>query len=327
MNAIGTIHTFRKPVASAATFAAAIAVVLSLSACGKYDYEEFVTIKPNETAFVIQLDGDTKKGQAKFGSEKYLEELQVATKRIQVPHRKKDLGGANNYEFIPTIEVIKVDRTPVTREWTKSKSTGTSASNEAISVESIESIDFAIGVSMTASIPEDKAAMYLYSYAGMPLSQVADTNIRGFVQTVLAREFGSRSLDKSRSEKREIFEIVLKEAKAKFEPKGIVIDNLGFSEGMTYADENIQKSINATFQAKMAVEKAAQKVAEAIQLRLAAEEFAKAKDAQTAKTQLENETIRAQATLVAANKWDGHLPASVVPQGSQLMFGLDKPVK
>ena len=301
------------------TSACTIAVALAVSGCG--NAPEVFEIKSNETAFLIQMDGNSK-NQAAFMSEEYLAENKVASKRIVIPY--VSVPGGRWGQRVLAAKLITVDRTPVTREWTRSEKTGTSPSNQAIAVESSQSIDFTVGVVMTASIPEANAAKFLYHYAGTPLSVVADTNIRGFVQSALAREFGAIDLDTARKVKGQIFEKIFKETKAEFAGKGISIDNLGYSEGMTYTDPNIQRAINETFQAQMAAQKAEQKVLEAHQLRLAAEEFAKAKEAAVAKVDLDIRLLQAQAQMKAAEKWDGHLPANVVPQGSSLLFGLDK---
>jgi hypothetical protein len=284
---------------------------------------EVIEIKPNETAFLIQMDGNSKNQKA-FMSEEYLSDNKVASKRVVIPYVTVPGGGFT--QKVLAAKLITVDRRPVTREWTHSEKTGTSASNQAISVESRESIDFTVGVVMTASIPEHTAAKFLYHYAGTPLSSVADTNIRGFVQAALSREFGSRELETARKEKAAIFTKVYAETREAFLVKGISIDNLGYSEGMTYADPAIQKSINETFEAQMAVQKAEQKVREAYQLRLAAEEFVKAKEASIAKIDLDIRQLQAQAQMESVRKWDGHLPNNIVPQGSGLLFGLDKAV-
>lgn len=292
---------------------------VGLTGCG--NRPEVFEIKSNETAFLIQLDGNSKNQKA-FMSEEYLAENKVASKRIIIPY--VDVPGGAFGQRVLAAKLITIDRTPVTREWTRSEKTGTSATNQAIAVESRESIDFTVGVVMTASVPEATAAKFLYHYAGTSLSTIADTNIRGFVQAALAREFGARDLDTARKEKAEIFSKVYAEAKENFSSKGISIDNLGFSEGMTYADPNIQKAINETFEAQMAVQKAQQRVNEAHQLRLAAEEFAKAKEASIARIDLDIRQLQAQAQFKAVEKWDGHLPTNVVPQGSGFLFGLDK---
>src|SRR5438270_602515 len=76
--------------------------------------------------------------------------------------------------WIATVRLIKVARRPVTREWTKSHNTGTKPRDEAISAESRDSIGFSIGVGCTANIPEELAAMYLYSYPSKSLAEMMD---------------------------------------------------------------------------------------------------------------------------------------------------------
>lgn len=313
------------------TFVLAMVAGLALSGCtGKPDLEELVEIKPNETAIMVKLEGDNKTGQAKFMSEEFLEANKIATKRVAIPHRKRTTGnGVNDYEWIPTVKLIVVDRAPVTREWTSGEKTGTSAKNEGIKVESLESIDFTIGVVMTASITEEGVSKFLYHYAGKPLAKVADEDIRGYIQGILSREFGVRKLAEGQTQKKDIFDLAAKETSKHFAALGVNIINVGYSEGMTYADQAIQKAINENFEASQAVLKATYKVEAAKQERLAAEEFAKAKDASVAKTQLDIEMLRAQAevkradaALLMANKFNGVLP-NLIPQGTQLLNGLD----
>jgi hypothetical protein len=72
-------------------------------------------IEPNETAFVIPLELGTE-NQAKLESIDFLEKNQVAAKRIVIPQRERKIGRwGHNIEWIPTVRVVTVDRTPVTR--------------------------------------------------------------------------------------------------------------------------------------------------------------------------------------------------------------------
>lgn len=313
---------------------------VSLSACmGPADIEEIKEIKSNETAFLIKLEGDTKDGQKMFMSEEFLQQNKVATKRVIIPHRKQSTGRwENDYRWIPTVAVVTVDRSPVTREWTQSEATGTSAKNQAIHCESLESIDFAVGATVSVSIPEEYAARFLYHFAGKSLAEITDNNVRGYVQSILCREFGARNLDLARREKKEIFAVAFKEAKEYFQLRGIALDNLGSSEGMTYTDAAIQNAINETFRTQMDVDRAKQErlaqdernkllVAKANAEKEAAVLFGQAREAAVAKTQLEIENVKASAQLEAAKRWDGKLPANIMPQGSSMLFGLDQPQK
>lgn len=50
-----------------------------------YEVPEFVTITPSQTAFLIPLDTVDK--QQQVASEEFLKNAQVATKRVQIPHK------------------------------------------------------------------------------------------------------------------------------------------------------------------------------------------------------------------------------------------------
>jgi hypothetical protein len=220
------------------------------SACKPYGATRIVEIKPNETAFVVPLVGDST-NQAQFQSVEFLAERQVAAKQVEIPVSEHRIGRMPwNIEWIPTVAVIIVDRTPVTREWTSGQNTGTSATFQAFGVESSESIDFKVGSTCSALVEEQNAARFLYYFSGKSLPEVMDENVRGFVQAELFKEFGSRTLAEARADKREIFDSVFTNTKAHFEPLGITITSLGGSEGLFYTDEKVQKAINDNFTAQ-----------------------------------------------------------------------------
>ena len=306
-----------------------------LAGCAPPQLEQFVEVETNETAFVVPMEGATKSEQGHFMSTEYLEANKAATKRIPVPTRWRSTGRTPiDGEWIPTVRVIRINRMPVTREWTKQKTTGTSPKDEAIYVESLDSIGFGVGVNVTAFITENDAAKFLYYYAGADLAKIIDENVRSFVQSTLGREFGKRSLADCKKEKSDIFLAALKETREEFSSRGISIANLGHAEGLIYEDREIQQAINAAYVAEMSIKTADQErlaqekrneqlIATATAERQAAEEFAKAKEAQVAKIELEIEKIRADAVLVAANRWNGAAPSSIVPAGSGFLFGLD----
>src|SRR5437763_13380234 len=108
-------------------------LVPAVSGCMKpYDRPEYVEIDTSESAFLIPLEGDTS-NQAAFQSVQFLEQKKVAAKRIQISHRWNQTGYLPGQgEWIPAVRLVKVDRRPVTREWTRSAQSGTSAKNESI---------------------------------------------------------------------------------------------------------------------------------------------------------------------------------------------------
>jgi len=297
--------------------------------------EQLVEIQSNQTAFLIPLEGESKAGQAKFMSEEFLNQSKVATKRISLPLRKYYTGRwSNQYKWIPTAKVILVDRAPVTREWTKEESTGTSKRDEALWVESLDSIGFGTGVNITAMILEDDAAKFLYYFGGVSLENIVDKNIRGFVNSVLSREFAAYDLEKARAKKNEIFDKASDTAKEHFAKMGITISNLGLAEGMVYEDKEIQTSINNKFTAEMRIQVETQNnlAQEKVNTRNvdiakaekdAALEFQKAAEARKQMVNVEVTKILAEAKLVMANKWDGKLPEKILPQGSNLLLSVE----
>lgn len=323
-----------------------IIFVLFLSGCvGPAKIEPIEEIATNETAFLVPLEGATKSDQQKFMSIEYLETSKVAAKRITIPIRQRDIGRMWwEYEWIPTMKVIKIDRSPVSREWTVETGTCTKTKNEAIELESLDSIGFSIGITITALVSEDNASKFLYYYAGKQLSNIIDENVRSYISSILSREFNSRKIEDCKNDKRKIMEIAQKEVTEYFSKMGITICNLGMVEGMNYTDKEIQDSINKVNKQELAVKEAAQKLEEKKKLneidiqvnstqntiliqtaqaqKDAAELFAKAQEAIIKKTELEIEVIKAEAMKIAATKWNGQSP-NMVTSGSGFLFNLD----
>lgn len=304
--------------------------------CKPYMGEKFVDIKPNESAFVVPLEGASKANQGKFDSVEFLEERKVATKRIAISRRYKSVGRMWwAAEIVDTVRVITVDRSPVSREWTSERATGTSPNDDLIYVESKDSIGFGIGCTITAAIEESNSATYLYNFPqGRPLEKVLDSDIRASVTKVLAREFGARDLAQCKTDKAAIFDIAFKETGEYWRTFGVTIRMLGHSGGLAYENPKIQDAIDRNYEAEMEIErnenlKRAQEHENARLLsievtnRERAEEFNRALEAQTAKIRLEIDRMEAEARLEMAKKWNGQLPTSILPQGSNLLMGLD----
>jgi hypothetical protein len=240
-------------VRSAAKFAfcTGVAVVLAssiLSGCFReYDKPEYVEVGTAETAFVVPLEGDTA-DQAKFQSEKYLEARKVAAKRVQIQHRWSQEGRLHsNGRWISAVKVIKVDRSPVTREWTADGGTGTARANQAIWVESADSVGFSTGFTCTAMIDEADAARFLYWYPSGSLAQVMDTEVRARVQQNAAEVAARYPLDLLRAKKQEMIDLVRSDATPFFKQRGITLTTISMFGGMTYENPEIQKAIDKTF--------------------------------------------------------------------------------
>lgn len=292
-----------------------IVLILLVSACGRHAVDEVAEIAPNETAFLIAMDGDTKTNQVKFGSIEALQQNKIAAKRVIIPHKLLDLCPSclwRQNADVPTARLIKINRAPVTREWTATDK-GTAKSNQAISVETNESIDFDVGAILTAHIDEEDAAKFLYFYSGRQLADIIDTDIRSFVSQSISSQFGRHSIDEGRREKIQYFDTAKQMTADFFKDRGISIDSLGMTEGMNYHDKRIQDAINKKFEAE-------QQTLAAKDLAQAAAILAANKDAVLMQQNLELRKIELDNQKAAISKWDGHMPYVAGSEG--MIFNL-----
>lgn len=310
-----------------------IIFAVSITACGPAKVPPLEEINTHETAFLVPLEGATDE-QGKFMSVNYLNQNKVAAKRVTLSVRERSTGRLwYDYEWVPTVRVIKVNRMPVTREWTGDSKKGTAAKDEALWVESADSIGFGLGVNVTALITEKNAAKFLYFFAGKSLAKVVDQNVRGYVNSILSDKFATLELEKARKEKSSAFKEAFAKSKTHFENMGVTISNLGLAEGMIYRDKEIQQAINKNFVAEMNIQVEdknnksqekinARNVAIATAEKLAAVEFAKAAVARTKQVMLEIQRVEVEARLTMAKKWDGKLPTNILPGNSPLLLDL-----
>lgn len=255
------------------------------------DNEENIEILPNQSAFLIPEVGDNKDSQVAFMSKEYLIQKKMAQKRVNIPHTTMHMAGVFNRDYyIPSARLVLVDRTPYYRQWVAGANKGTSNKDESFPFEDGNSINISTGITIAAHVTEENAPLYLYSVGtnpnhkpyinpgdpedltpqeqqiaaqfssviyGQDLETVMDTVIWGKVETVLAREYGSRALlniigedtDKL-PKKAEIIAIVEKEVTAFAATYGITIDFLGYAGSLTY-DAPVQEAINNVFIAKI----------------------------------------------------------------------------
>ncbi len=259
---------------------ALVLAVIGLALCVRpYDVPEFVDVDSSESAFLIPLEGDTA-NQAAFQSVEFLKEKKVAAKRVQIAHRWVSTGFApRSGQWMATVRLIKVDRRPVTREWTKSHKTGTAGKDEAIAAESRDSVGFSIGVGCTALIPEELAAVYLYSYPSKSLAEMMDSEVRNRIHQVIAEKAGEYDLFELPAHKNDIMKAVRDDVIPFFKKKGIEITTLSMLGGLTFDNPEVQKAIDDA--------------AKAAQLKVAAE-------AKRAAQEVENKTLLLAAEGKAA---------------------------
>lgn len=218
-----------------------IVAMSTLTGCVKpYDKPEFVEIKPNQTAFVIPLEGKTS-DQGKFESEEFLKKAQVATKRIEVPHKWIQTGRWEyKGKYVDTVRVIVVDRYPETREWN---------GDSGYVGESKDSIKFRQGLSATAQILEEDTAKFLYQYSGKKLTAVMDSEIRNYIGSVMLETYSTMTIEQIRADKGAVINKVREKVEPYFKERGITLSNIGYIGDLQYLDPAIQEAINKKFNA------------------------------------------------------------------------------
>lgn len=228
-----------------------------------YNTPSYVEIGTSETAFMVPLEGDGT-AQAKFDSEAYLDSKKVQAKRIQIPRRWNQTGRLHfSGEWIDSARVIKVNRSPVTRQWSATSDTavGSRTASGAIWIESADSIGFSMGFNCTAYIAEQDAAKFLYWYKGDSLEKVMDTEIKARYQQAAAEVAAKRKMDILREEKQSIVDAIKADIVPFFAQRGITITTIGQFGGMTYENRGIQDAIDKTFIAQQEKVEAAAKLA------------------------------------------------------------------
>ncbi len=310
------------------------AIVAVLAGCAPVKVMDVVEIKPNETAWAIPLDSGSENGQVKFNSVDFLNQKKVASKRIMVDKVSRSIGRFWwDIEWIPAIRVIRVDRSLVTREWTDNPDTGTSSAKEGIGVVTKDSVQLRVGLTITASIEEDDASTYLYYHGERSLSDVLNQNVRSFAVAELTKEYAELNLASAQTNSTAIYARLFEDAKAAFKAKGITIQYLGNAEGLTYGDPKVQESINRSYTVQQDIKTAqmeqdAQKIRNQTTIMTAqatadaAKELFAVKEASSLQTDLKIRQIEADAKLTMAQKWNGQMPANILPENSPMLMNL-----
>ncbi len=228
-----------------AALLALAAIGAAQAACTPYKQPRFEEIAPNETGFLIPLDEDPQAGQLRFESEQYLETRKVATKRQPIEQRWVKTGyGWLSGHWMPTQRLIKVSRSPMVREWTKSTGSGTAAKDEAVHVESRDSVNLSVGFTVSMMIPENLTARFLYFYPNGSLAQVMDTEARSRVQQSVAEVCAKYDADTLRFQKREISAAALDDLREFYAARGVQVTTLAMVGGLAYENPALQKAID-----------------------------------------------------------------------------------
>jgi hypothetical protein len=287
----------------------ALTALVFTSGCIKpYDRPEYVEIDTSETGFLIPLEGDNTQ-QARFQSEEYLVQRKVAAKRVQITHRWSQEGRmAGDGHWIPTVRLVKVNRSPVTREWLSPDTPDASGNlrptenDKAIWIESADSVGFSMGFTCTAFISEDDAAKFLYWYPTGSLADVMDHEVRARIQEVAAEVAAKYTLDVLRSKKQEISDAVKRDLTNFFAARGITITTVGMFGGMTYENPAIQKAIDDTFIAQ--------------QLKVVAQAKFEAQQRENERIELEADAVAERARREAQGQADARTTAAKAEAGA-----------
>jgi len=181
-----------------------------------------------------------------------LAEAKVAAKQVYITYSKRHLSPTDIIgTWVPDNMLVVVNRTPVTREWSEGKDSGTSTVNQSISAESKESIGFSVGMNCSAQIyTENDAVKFLYSYNNKQLSEIMDTEIRARVEADFVEMCAKYTMNEILEKKAEIMEYVRKDVTEYFAERGITITVLGMKDGIEYDDASVQAAINKSFVAE-----------------------------------------------------------------------------
>ena len=299
----------KKHFSTATPVLVALTALTFTSGCMKsYDKPEYVEIDTSETGFLIPLEGDGTQ-QAKFQSEDYLKQRKVAAKRVQIMHRWSQEGRiSNDGRWIPTVRLVKVNRSPITREWMSTATTNGEGnrrpnhSDQAIWIESGDSVGFSMGFTCTSYISEDDAAKFLYWYPSGSLQDVMDREVRARIQQVAAEVAAKYPLDVLRTKKQEISDAVKTDLTNFFATRGITVTTVGMFGGMTYENPAIQKSIDDTFIAQ--------------QLKVVSEAKFEAQKKENERIELEANAVAEKARREAQGIADARTTAAIAEAGA-----------
>ncbi|NOR27663.1 MAG: hypothetical protein GQ540_03930 [Lutibacter sp.] len=316
----------------------------SVACLGPAKVDKYVEIKPNETAFVIPLEGATS-DQGKFDSVDFLAKKKVATKRIYLPLKKINTGRMYwNYKWVPTVRVITVDRKPITFTWEDAS---------GIKVESNDSIGFKVGINISGHVSEEDTALFLYNYPSGNLTTILAQVVKSKTTEDLSRSFAKYNLEGSPNIYNKAGKVIVKEVKgarqmkgdivddskknivAFFAKTGVTIDTFGLIGGLAYEDATIQDSINDNFKSALNIKdqdnkRLAQdkinekKIAQSLADKKSAENFAKAAEARKKQVEVSNSVYYAKAALVKAERWNGVLPTMMPPNGAGFILDIGK---
>lgn len=249
--------------------AVAFLATTSLGCYRPYEPVVLETLGTNEEGFLIPYTGDLQK-QTSTNSEDFLKKNMIQVKQVQIPQQFIQTGFKyydGNWQN--AARLIKVDKSPVTREWTADPNSGTSTRNQAIWVMTSDQVEMSTGWTVTARIgSRDDAVKFLHNYPSSSdttakdangnvvaqsqssLAKVMDEEVRAKIQTVFGLEVTDLPMQELREKATPHINKVTKEVTDFFAARGITITNIGITGGFVYKDASIQKTLVEVFNAE-----------------------------------------------------------------------------
>jgi hypothetical protein len=238
---------------TATTVALLLCMVTCVGCYRPFEPVELQTINTNEEAFLLPFTDDLKK-QTSTTNEEYLKANLVYTKQVRIPQQWVPTGFETmvpNGNWKPAALLVKVDKSPVTREWTADENSGTSKKNEAVWVMTADQVEFSTGWTCTARIDtRDNAVKFLHNYPNGSLTNVLDTEVRAKLQATFGLEVTDLPMEKLRKEATPHILSTTKIVTDFFKERGITITNLGITGGFIYKDATIMTTMVRVFNAE-----------------------------------------------------------------------------
>lgn len=219
-------------------------VALAITSCSKpYMTPVYEEVGPNETAFLVSLEGNTAEGQAKMDSLAFYEAAKVQAKRIEIPQRWMKTGKTEaDGRWVPTMKLIKVDRSPVTRLWYNE---GTKIGDKpGINVETRGSVGVTFGISLSARLDESDTAKFLYFYSTKPLAEVMDKEIYATATSILGAVVGRMDYEEMVEKKGDIVAALQRGLTEQYAQYGITIYGIGLYGGIIPDNQAIQVALD-----------------------------------------------------------------------------------
>lgn len=300
-----------------------IVLMLAMASCARpYQKPHTEEIDSNTTAFLVNLEGDSKDGQAKLDSIDYYESAKVVAKRVTIAQRWEKTGrGDSEGRWIDTQRLIRVDRTPVTMMWYSetqgdgkggySVVQGAKADKPGLSTETKGSVGITVGLQLSGRIEEPDTARFLYYYGpNRDLKSVLNAEVYGTAGSLISNYAATYEDSAFIANKAVWTADLMKKLNEMYKPFGITISSVGGYGGNIFDNPAIQKSIDARLIAEKSKD-AAQLEYEASLIKGKILDF-RARDAE-----IELKSAQAAYIRMAGEKGIPLVPSTYVADGSK----------